>query len=67
MKQAPNRSIAPVVKKVRLTDKKQDAAYWRSQPPEARIAALEAIRQEYHQWKQDAESRLQRVYSIVKR
>ena len=60
-------SIAPVVTKAKLHDKKNDAAYWRTQPPEARLAALEQIRQEYHSWKKDAQSGLQRVYTIIKR
>lgn len=45
----------------------QDAAWWRQQPPAARIDALEAIRREYHSWKYGAEPRLQRVYRIAHR
>ena len=60
-------SIAKVVKKVKLREQKSDFAYWQSQPPSARLEALEEIRQEYHRWKYGAEPRLQRVYTIVKR
>lgn len=60
-------SIAPVVTKTKLHDKKNDAAYWRTQPPEARLAVVEQIRREYHSWKKDAQPGLQRVYTIVKR
>lgn len=60
-------SIAPVVTKINLYEKKNDADYWSAQPPVTRIAALEEIRREYHGWKEDAERRLQRVYKIVKR
>ena len=56
--------IARVVTRLRRGDPKTDAAYWRSLPPEARIAALEQIRTEYHRWKYHAEPRFQRVYSI---
>ncbi|GAB4502646.1 MAG: hypothetical protein Fur0035_22010 [Anaerolineales bacterium] len=61
------RSIAPVVTKLAQAPKSSDFAYWQTCKPEERIAALEEIRREYHQWKYDAEPRLQRVYTIVKR
>jgi hypothetical protein len=38
-----------------------------SQPYGARLAALEAIRREYHQWKYGFEPRLQSVLVLVKR
>jgi len=59
--------IEKVVTKVKLKDKKMDAAYWRNQPYEARLAALEEIRVEYHLWRYGAEPGFQRVYKIVKR
>jgi hypothetical protein len=46
---------------------KQDALYWRTQPHRLRLAALEEIRLEFHQWKYHAEPGFQRVYTIVKR
>ncbi len=60
-------SIVPVVKKSKLTDKKQDASFWRSRPPAERLEALEEIRQEYHGWQQDTQPRMQKTYSIIKR
>jgi len=59
--------IAKVVKKVKLGEQTSDFAWWQSQPPAARLEALEQIRQEYHRWKYGAEPRFQRVYSILKR
>jgi hypothetical protein len=59
--------IAKVVRKVKIEDQGSDFEYWQSQPYQVRLAALEEIRQEYHQWKYGTEPRLQRVYSIVKR
>jgi hypothetical protein len=53
--------------KVKLQEQKTDFAYWQSQPYHARLAALEQIRREYHQWRYHAEPRLQRVYRIIKR
>ena len=61
------RIIVPVVKKLRISDTKNDAAYWRALPYQERIEALEQIREEYHRWKADAQPGFQRVYSIVKR
>jgi hypothetical protein len=53
--------------KIKMQDQENDFAYWQRQPYQARLAALEQIRQEYHQWRYHAEPRLQRVYHIVKR
>ena len=53
--------------KVNLYSQKNDLAYWQAQPYQARLAALEQIRQEYHRWKYCAEPRLQRVYTITQR
>ena len=55
-----------VYRKVPVDEQAREADYWRTQPYQARLAALEQIRQEYHQWKYDCRPRLQRVYSIVK-
>lgn len=53
--------------KVNLKAKKTDVHYWRKQPYQTRLEALEQIRQEYHRYKYNAEPRLQRVYTIIKR
>jgi hypothetical protein len=59
-------TIEKVVRKVRLDEQENDLAFWRSQSYQARLAALEKIRQEYHRWKYDIDPRFQRVYTIVK-
>ena len=61
------RTIALVVRKVKLTEQTSDFAYWQTQPYEARLAALNEIRQEYYGWTDETEPRLQRVCRIVKR
>ena len=61
------RQIAPVFVERDLSDPKDDASYWRSRPAEERITALEEIRAEYHHWLGDAESRLQRVFTVAQR
>ena len=43
-----------------------DAAYWGTKSTQQRMAALEEIRKEYIQWKFGAQSRLQRVYRVIK-
>ncbi len=60
-----NRKIAPVVRKRGLYEPDTDVVYWRGQSYQARISALEEIRQEYHHWKNDVQPGLQRVYRIV--
>ena len=67
MSNSYSNSIAKVVTKVRFSDRNKDADYWREQPYQARLAALEQIRQEYHRWKYNAEPGFQRVYHIIKR
>jgi hypothetical protein len=59
--------IQKVYTKVNLREQKSDFAYWQTQPFQARLAALEQIRREFHQWRYGAEPRLLRVYSISKR
>lgn len=61
------REMAMVYRKSRIGEQESDRDYWLSQPPEARLAAVEQIRREYHAWKYGTEPRLQRVLTIVKR
>lgn len=53
----------------KTTTKKQlsDFSYWQEQPIQKRLETLEQIRQEYHQYKYNAQPRLQRVYTIIQR
>ena len=62
-----NIGMTKVVRKVPLGQQPSDFAYWQTQPYQARLAALEQIRQEYHRWRYDSEPRLQRLYRVVKR
>lgn len=63
----PERTIAPVVRKFKLTEQPNDFAYWQTQSYEARLAALEELRQEYYGYTDETEPRLQRVHRIAKR
>ncbi len=60
-------TVQKFVTKTSLRKRKSDFAYWQSQPYEVRLATLEQIRREYHEWRYGAEPRFQRVYSIAKR
>ena len=61
------RKIAKVYRKFSIKEQPPEYIYWLSQPYQARLAAVEEIRQEYHGWQDDTQPRLQRVYTIVKR
>jgi len=54
------------INKVSLTQVQNDTRFWLSQTPQARIEALESIRQEYNSWKYGTEQRFQRVYRVTK-
>ena len=61
------RQIALVYRKARISEQGSDLDFWLSQSPQARLAALEEIRREYHAWKYGTEPGFQRVLTIVKR
>ncbi len=58
-----NRSIA---KKIKLTEEKSDYSYWINQSVEARLDALESLREEFNNWKFNDQQRFQRVYRVIK-
>ena len=69
-----DRKIAMVYKKTKLDQQESDFTFWQTCSYQERIAALEDIRREYHDWEQSSQkeagnvqSGLQRVYRIVKR
>ncbi|NCR40367.1 MAG: hypothetical protein GPJ21_11150 [Microcystis aeruginosa W13-11] len=55
-----------VINKVNIKKQNNDFNYWQKQSYQNRLEALEQIRQQYHQYKYNAEPRLQRIYTIVK-
>lgn len=61
------RQIALVYRKSRIGEEEPDREYWLSQPVEARLDALEAIRREYHLLIYGEEPRMEKVITIVKR
>lgn len=60
-------AVARVVHKTTLTQQPRESVYWQTQSYERRLAAWEEIRRDYHRWKYNAEPRLQRVYTVIKR
>ncbi len=55
-----------IVKKCKIQEQQSDFNFWQSQSYQARLDALEQIRNDYILWKYHAEQRFQRVYSIIK-
>lgn len=53
------------LKIVHLKDKKTDFLYWSSKIEIERLGAIETLRQQYINYKQDVQSGLQRVYRII--
>lgn len=66
MERVKERGVAKVAVKGRMDEQPDDLSYWQLQSYQARLAALEEIRREYHNWKYNAEPRLQRVCRIIK-
>lgn len=58
-------SMEHIVVKTGLRSAETERSYWLSRPVEARIAALEALRQEYLRLHPDVDARLQRVCRIT--
>jgi len=55
-----------IINKVKLTEDKSDYRYWANQSVEARLNALESLREEYNNWKYNDQQRFQRVYRVIK-
>ena len=54
------------VKKIKLTDESSDYSYWINQSVEARLEALESIREEFNNWKFNDQQGFQTVYRVIK-
>lgn len=61
------RAMKKVVRRSSFGEPPTDISDWREKSYEARLAALEEIRQEYHRWRYDPQPRFQRFYKIVGR
>jgi hypothetical protein len=61
------KQIALVYRKMRISEQGSDLEYWLSQPPAARLAAVEEIIREYHGWEPGEEPRMERAVTIIKR
>ena len=53
------------LKIVHLKDKNTDFLYWKSKSEIERLQAIEILRQQYLNYKQDVQPRLQRVYRVI--
>lgn len=54
------------IRKVKISEPKNDFQFWQQQPFQNRLQTLESIRREYHRWKYGSEPGFQRVYTIIK-
>ena len=61
------REIQLVVHKYSVENQPTDFTYWQSRSPVERLAALEALRREYHGADYEHKSGFQRVCRIIKR
>ena len=55
-----------IVKKIKLIEERSDYSYWVNQSVEARLDALESLREEFNSWKFNDQQRFQRVYRVIK-
>jgi hypothetical protein len=62
-----DREMVAIASKFRLGEEPSDFAFWQTQTPQARLAALERIRCEYHGWRDGAQPAIEKVYRIIKR
>ncbi|MFT5193904.1 MAG: hypothetical protein ACI9EW_000676 [Cellvibrionaceae bacterium] len=68
LKDFPNQQkVVRVMTKYKLGEEPSDFAYWQTKSPLERLAALEAIRAEYNEWKYGPDIRFHRVYKVIKR
>lgn len=56
-----------VLKIVSLYEQSNDYEYWMSRPISERLEAIEILRNQYIQFREDVEPRLQRVCRVIKR
>ena len=59
--------ISKTIHIVKKNEQKSDYSFWKTQSYEARLRALEQIREEYNTRIYGAKQEFQRVYKIVKR
>lgn len=66
MESKTTQHVAKSFRVVKQNEKKDDFAFWQSQPYEKRLEALESIREEYNNWKYGNQQGFQRVYRVIK-
>lgn len=59
--------VIRTIKTVSLKNQPSDLEYWKGQPVEKRLEALEEMRNQYITWKYGSQQRFQRVYKIIER
>jgi len=59
--------ISKTIRIVKKNEQKSEYAFWKTQSYEARLKALEQIREEYNSQEYGTNQEFQRVYKVVKR
>ena len=59
--------VERVLKKVSLKNQPSDLDFWKNQPEQKRLEALETMRNQYIIWKYGSQQRFLRVYKIIER
>jgi hypothetical protein len=59
--------VQKIITRTTIAEQQSDFEFWKSRSVEERLKTVEEIRSKFHGWKDHAQPRLQRVYTIVKR
>jgi hypothetical protein len=55
------------IRKVKKSEEQSDYSFWKTQSYEARLEALEKIREEFNNWNYGSQQGFQRIYKVIKR
>ena len=59
--------IVKTIRKIKKSEEPNDYLFWQTQSYEARLEALEKIREEFNSWNYGSQQRFQRIYKVIKR
>ena len=59
--------IVKTIRKINKSEEQSDYSFWKIQSYEARLEALEKIREEFNSLKYGSQQRFQRIYKVIKR
>ena len=59
--------IVKTIRKIKKSEEQSDYSFWKIQSYEARLEALEKIREEFNSWNYGSQQRFQRIHKVIKR